>query len=308
MHQLPCQVIQSYQGPRIVLKKGQDLVIVPVYTFPSADKRRQKNETPCALPFFVALTAAQSKDPHEIRRVVAERYAGFVALPTEAEWDEALQAKGDLGDADDALAQSVAETVDELTISQSESDGRRASSDTRLSASSSSGPPRLANTFDLAFYGTRKLTDGAIAHDVEHSKRDSISERRQPKSGMMHRVRHAFDKFAGSSPASEDEEEKPPQQLVFQNDVIAVEWKDNAVLEHFFGSKGMGRYESKEAFLTHVDGAIDVERRRMQTRTRKGVTLDDCLDDFEREETLGENDLWYCSNVSPVVLVVQNGC
>lgn len=291
-----------------MLKKGQDLVIVPVYTYPPGDRRRQRSETPCALPFFVALTTAQTKDPHEIRRIVAERYAGFVVLPAEAEWDETLQAKTAQGDGDDALAQSVAETVDELTISQSESDGRRASSDTRLSASSLSGPPRLASTFGLAFYGTRKLADTALAHDVDQSRRDSVSERRQPKSGVMHRVRHAFDKFAGSSPASEDEEEKPPQQLVFQNDVLAVEWKDNSVLERFFGPKGMGRYESKEAFLTHVDGAIEVERRRMQTRSKKGVSLDDCLDEFEREETLGENDLWYCSNVSFAALSPGGEC
>jgi ubiquitin carboxyl-terminal hydrolase 4/11/15 len=160
------------------------------------------------------------------------------------------------------------------------------------------GPRRLADILDLGFYGSRRLGDGALAHDIDHSRRDSISERRQPKAGMMHRVRSAFDRFAGSSPPSEDEEEKPPQQLVFQNDIIAVEWKDNFVLEHFMGSNGLGRYDSKEAFLKHVDSAIEIERRRVQTRSQKGVTLDDCLDEFEREETLGENDLWYCSNVS----------
>jgi ubiquitin carboxyl-terminal hydrolase 4/11/15 len=298
MHQLPCQVIQGYQGTRVVTKKGQDLVIVPVYTFPSADRKRQRSETPCSLPFFIALTMAQSKDPQEIRRIVAERFAGLVSLPTEMEWDEILQTKTDNRDGEDALAQSVAETVDELTISQSESDGRRNSSDTRLSASSMTGPRRLADILDLGFYGSRRLGDGALAHDIDHSRRDSISERRQPKAGMMHRVRSAFDRFAGSSPPSEDEEEKPPQQLVFQNDIIAVEWKDNFVLEHFMGSNGLGRYDSKEAFLKHVDGAIEIERRRVQTRSQKGVTLDDCLDEFEREETLGENDLWYCSNVS----------
>jgi len=294
MHQLPCQVIQNHQGSRIVMRKDQDFMIVPVYTYAGPSDRRADRQAP---PFFIPLTVAQAKDPQVIREKIAERYTGLVRLETTSEWEDTLASKNDPEDPDEILTQNVTHTVDGLSISQSEKDDRRASSDTHRTSFGSTRTRHLANVFDLAMYSSRKTPEGCLANDPESSRRETVADRKQPKAGMMHRMRHVFDKIGSSSPASEDEEEKPPQQLVFQNDVIAVEWKDASALRHFFGKGGQGRYDSAAAYLSHVDGAIETERRKLQMRSKNGVTLDDCLDEFEREETLGENDLWYCPKV-----------
>lgn len=42
------------------------------------------------------------------------------------------------------------------------------------------------------------------------------------------------------------------------------------------------------------DAALKATQRRRQTRRTKGITLEECLDEFERAEVLSEQDMWYC--------------
>lgn len=42
------------------------------------------------------------------------------------------------------------------------------------------------------------------------------------------------------------------------------------------------------------DPELQEKRRNRISRKKRGLTLDECLDEFEREEILSENDMWYC--------------
>ncbi|CAK7212366.1 hypothetical protein SBRCBS47491_001439 [Sporothrix bragantina] len=42
------------------------------------------------------------------------------------------------------------------------------------------------------------------------------------------------------------------------------------------------------------DPELQEKRRNRISRKKRGLSLDECLDEFEREEILSENDMWYC--------------
>lgn len=323
MHELPYTVVQTRQITRVLVPKGEDLIIVPVYSYYPAPDRNRAADRCFGFPIFIGLTSAQARDRRAIGKVIAEKYAGMISLESEPEWDQLIKnssARASMGqDDDESITDGVADNVDELSISKHSGHSSNPGSPVAKTASlhkedkkektsrhgfhrrhrheQEEGPPQLSDMFELAFYGSRRSDEG-LANDTDRVRRETVSERRQPKPGVMHRMRHAFDRLAGSAPASEDDEEKEkvPQQLVFASDVIAVEWKSYEDVNKFFGHQHLGRYGDNANYLTHVDAAIESEKRKTAKRLEKGVTLEDCLDEFEREETLGENDLWYCSN------------
>lgn len=85
--------------------------------------------------------------------------------------------------------------------------------------------------------------------------------------------------------------------LIRIHEGITVDWNDDA-WEMVFGGSGRGNLaEGTRTFLTLEslqDPAIKINQRRRQTRKSRGITLDECLDEFERAEILSEDDMWYC--------------
>ena len=43
-----------------------------------------------------------------------------------------------------------------------------------------------------------------------------------------------------------------------------------------------------------VDPEVTSKRQLRSRKKKRGITLDECLDEFGREEILSENDAWYC--------------
>ncbi|KKY20807.1 putative ubiquitin c-terminal hydrolase [Phaeomoniella chlamydospora] len=86
--------------------------------------------------------------------------------------------------------------------------------------------------------------------------------------------------------------------LVGPGDAILLEWTPEAHDALFGGSegssnelRGTGTWLNVEMFK---DEELAAKRAQRQSRRRKGITLDDCLDEFGKEEILSENDAWYC--------------
>lgn len=78
---------------------------------------------------------------------------------------------------------------------------------------------------------------------------------------------------------------------------IAVDWNDDAWEMVFGGNGNDSMAEGTRTFLnleSLQDPAIKINQRRRQTRKSRGITLDECLDEFERAEVLSEEDMWYC--------------
>lgn len=77
-----------------------------------------------------------------------------------------------------------------------------------------------------------------------------------------------------------------------------VDWKEDA-WEAVFGSpsKTPDSFQGGPTFTdleTLHDPALKQNQRRRQTRRSRGITLEECLDEFERAEVLSEQDMWYC--------------
>lgn len=70
-------------------------------------------------------------------------------------------------------------------------------------------------------------------------------------------------------------------------DQLICEWSDGAY-QHVFNNR---KYPSSwDTFETWIDPSPPVKT----PQKKKNIDLADCLDEFGKEEQLGENDLWYC--------------
>lgn len=55
--------------------------------------------------------------------------------------------------------------------------------------------------------------------------------------------------------------------------------------------RGQGSYNNMSTF---DDPELSAKRLTRQQRRKHGIDLDDCLDEFGKEEILSEMDMWYC--------------
>ena len=80
-------------------------------------------------------------------------------------------------------------------------------------------------------------------------------------------------------------------------EAIVLDWREETY-DALFGAttlndpiRGSPTWENVERL---PDPELDRKRQLRNMKKRHGVTLDECLDEFGREEILSENDAWYC--------------
>ncbi|KYK58316.1 ubiquitin carboxyl-terminal hydrolase [Drechmeria coniospora] len=79
---------------------------------------------------------------------------------------------------------------------------------------------------------------------------------------------------------------------------VVVDWNEDA-WEMLFGG-APGRKDGAQGAKTYTDlellhdSVLKQHKRRRISRKNNGITLDECLDEFERAEVLSEQDMWYC--------------
>lgn len=84
--------------------------------------------------------------------------------------------------------------------------------------------------------------------------------------------------------------------LVRLGEGIVVDWSLEAH-EALFDGDGHNTLRGQPTYA-HLelleDPELDAKRKSRQNRRKKGLTLDECLDEFGKEEILSEMDTWYC--------------
>lgn len=86
--------------------------------------------------------------------------------------------------------------------------------------------------------------------------------------------------------------------LINLGEGIVVDWSEEA-WDAVFG-RDTDEFGDKRGAKTFVgieklkDPGLEAKRRSRASRRTAGITLDDCLDEFERAEVLSEQDMWYC--------------
>ncbi|TVY17333.1 putative ubiquitin carboxyl-terminal hydrolase 12, partial [Lachnellula arida] len=85
--------------------------------------------------------------------------------------------------------------------------------------------------------------------------------------------------------------------LIRLGEGIVVDWDENAYSQIYDGDK---REDDDRGcnlvrdMSTLEDPMLDTKRKTREQRRRNGITLDDCLNEFGKEEILSEADTWYC--------------
>ncbi|KPM40634.1 hypothetical protein AK830_g5925 [Neonectria ditissima] len=86
--------------------------------------------------------------------------------------------------------------------------------------------------------------------------------------------------------------------LIRLGEGLVVDWNEEAWEKVFGGSprtptedQGTRTFVEPESLN---DPALKIRQRKRHHRRTRGITLDDCLDEFERAEILSEQDMWYC--------------
>ncbi|WVW86415.1 hypothetical protein I302_108461 [Kwoniella bestiolae CBS 10118] len=125
-----------------------------------------------------------------------------------------------------------------------------------------------------------------------------LESRKKPKKALFKRMTAGINSIVSPSYQSEDEGNTsdsssshiPPhahahtgQPVVRPGEGIFCEWSSSAFHE-WLDEEVMGD--------EIVDPAIDKELAKKKEGRK--ITVEDCLDEFSKEETLGEDDLWYC--------------
>lgn len=93
---------------------------------------------------------------------------------------------------------------------------------------------------------------------------------------------------------SEDATEEGP--LIRLGEGIVVDWNRDAY-EALFGGHENDALRGGPTWSTidmMDDPELTAKRNARMNRKKKGLTLDECLDEFGKEEILSEMDTWYC--------------
>lgn len=91
--------------------------------------------------------------------------------------------------------------------------------------------------------------------------------------------------------ATLDGERQKNISLLKFGEAIVVEW-NHELAEKVFGSNLISdKWEEFEI----VEDSEMVQSKQTTKNPNKNITIEDCLDEFTKEEKLGEEDLWYCS-------------
>lgn len=83
--------------------------------------------------------------------------------------------------------------------------------------------------------------------------------------------------------------------LLRPGDGIVCDW-DEQLRDYYFGggSRGGGSQARWNETVEYVDQEMKAASEAKNKKQKSGITLDDCLNEFVKEEKLGEADPWYC--------------
>lgn len=329
-HELAAPVSASPKAVGTLPSDGS--VTVPIYTFRTIEPSRggYRNEpSECSLqPFFITLSKNDATDPVAVREAITRGYQRFIRpdmkshfwvpagssraadvmpQPDDEEPVAEIHLDGDQTRVVEVPARSAGSPMD-LDTPRTSISGAPNGSTTSLSTLGSSKSAKLAPCGDLfkVHVADASTADGAGGITMFKTKdnvvplyRGSISSasgqwsslenRRKAKKNMFGHITTGFKSIVGSY--GPDEEASPSTSpatplIVRPGEGIFCEWQTKHFLE-YFDSTG----EEEEV----IDPAIAKEIARK--KEGRAISIEDCLDEFSKEETLGQDDLWYCPQV-----------
>ncbi|KAL4791548.1 hypothetical protein BDV19DRAFT_370365 [Aspergillus venezuelensis] len=184
---------------------------------------------------------------------------------------------------------------------------------TDASTLDSSIPARFHGLFDIKIARTNEAVPLGFSSVDENKDYNLMKSRIQPKSAIKEYNKSGSDE---SSEEKDDDDEsadeidvlgntrtttpKPRKQrpLINPGEAIVLDWFEEPYEALFSGDHRDPDGPRGAPTWTNIDRLPDPEltskRQLRNKRKKKGVTLYECLDEFNKEEILSENDAWYC--------------
>ena len=81
--------------------------------------------------------------------------------------------------------------------------------------------------------------------------------------------------------------------LLRDHDVLLAEFDEHAKA-YYFGESNKFEHSTWSSWEEFLHPEVKSSRQAAAAKKTRGISLQDCLDEFTKEEQLGEDDLWYC--------------
>lgn len=303
--------VPSFDSPKA------DRMLVPVFNRRERQNAYRQQRQFFGVPSYVIINREEARDYDSIlRKVLAE----VATLTTRDLLKEEQTGQQETEDADTVVMNDDdAESADSKikTKSVDGEDGmvdvsmRDADAATDSSRIESSVPARFHALFDLKIARTNEAVPCGFSSVDDNKEYNKMKSRIQAKPTAKESDKNSSDESEEKEKDSSSDEidmlsnkrtttPKPRPQLPLINpgEAIVLDWDENAYEALFMGDPKDRDGPRGAPTWTNIDRMPDPElanrRNLRKQRKKKGVTLYECLDEFNKEEVLSENDAWYC--------------
>ncbi|KAG8958696.1 CSN-associated deubiquitinating enzyme Ubp12 [Tulasnella sp. 419] len=314
-YELPVPSGQSQGGAK---RSPKDPFVLPVYTVSirtyGGFNRFSRGREMWGFPFFVAISHEEAESEDAIYEALVDRYTQTTHLAdelytweeveaeeepsTEAAEDAASSSQMDTSNDDEEKPAKPTEDADEdhdmeVVVAPPESDSKSAPNGAPENPyQEAEGEPRLRrghakpHLFTWTIQARNLNMDRALDRGVTAESGFEVTKGERYIEAEKQRKRDLQDPDALGLPTE-------TSGFLRHGDAIICEWDDH-IRTYLFGTGGNGkeaRWRDTEPFM---DPELKKEAAAAFAKQKAGISLEDCLDEFVKEEQLGEQDLWYC--------------
>ncbi|KAL4803450.1 hypothetical protein BDV18DRAFT_153729 [Aspergillus unguis] len=174
----------------------------------------------------------------------------------------------------------------------------------------SSVPAKFHSLFDLKIARTNEAVPLGFSSVDDHKDYNKMISRIQAKPTVKEDKSDSDESADDKDNSSDDEidmlntertttpKPKPQRPLINPGEAIVLDWNEDAYEALFSGEprdpNGPRGAPTWSVIERMPDPELTNRRNLRKQRRKRGVTLYECLDEFNKEEILSENDAWYC--------------
>ena len=305
-----------------------DRVVIPVFhrkvSGVKPNKNRPRRET-FALPTFLSFTREEAQDLSAIYSKLLRLASTMTTLdilgdeqPEAGEGDQARE-DSDTVVMNDDDAQSVDSRIKSTSVEGDDSivdismhdapqtPGVATADDTNETKESSvhplagSFPAHLLGLFEVRVHSEK--TQIPIGRQIDPQQEYPLLISRLPRkpqkpeeNGSRGSADDNSEDYSDTDGSDAESNTPPYRPLIRHREAILIDWDDDKRLQLFGGQKrGDGHGDPTYVNMkTQYDHELTERRAQRDARLKDGIALDECLNEFRKDEILSENDAWYC--------------
>ena len=192
---------------------------------------------------------------------------------------------------------SMAERIPKPKLSMREKTSRRVA---RLGSASSSDEDAVVSAVPRSTNGLGSDSDSDTPAVEKLTQPDCSNQSRfKTKANLKKRRLITYSRKGKRSTTDESNQTSATDgPLIKPGEAIILDWTPEACDSLFGGLSNsdddLRGVETHDQLYAEDDPALQERKKKREKRRKNGITLDDCLDEFAKPETLSENDAWFC--------------